>query len=306
MSTVLITGMSGSLANLCAEQLLEDGHNVVGVDYRPKRPGMRRHIQFYQANYNKRLIEEVFRRHQPQKVLHLGRVGNLKTDRNKRFDLNVVGSAKIMELCLKHDVERLVVLSTFHIYGAHPNNHIPIYEDEPLRAAQNIPQLQDAVQLDNLATTWVYRYRSLPTIVLRPCNIAGPNLRNAVSTYLRQKNLGFLLGYSPMWQFVHETDMVEALMLALHGQSVGVYNVAGTAEVPLQQALGYTGGRLVPVPGPLARLLLTASSAFPVPPYFLDFLKYHCVISDAKFRSEFNYRPKMGPRETIESTVHGA
>ena len=41
-------------------------------------------------------IADVFRRHKPQVVLHLGRVGNLRVSKDKRFDLNVVGSAKII------------------------------------------------------------------------------------------------------------------------------------------------------------------------------------------------------------------
>lgn len=302
---VLITGMSGSLAALCAERLLEEGHEVVGVDYRPRPGGLRKGIEFYRANYNKRLIEDVFRRRPPHRVLHLGRVGNLKTHKDKRFDLNVVGSAKIHELCLKHGVERLVVLSTFHIYGADPANHIPIYEEDPLRATQRFPQLMDAVQLDNLATTWVYRYPQVQTVVLRPCNIVGPNLRNAISMYLRQRTVAYLLGFSPMWQFIHETDMVRALMLALHGTEVGAFNVAGDGEISLIDALRCTGRRAVPVPASVAEVLLTLGGRRVIPPYFLDFLKYPCVISDARFRQTFGYRPAVGVVETLRSTVHG-
>lgn len=285
---------------------MEEGHSIVGVDYRPKPPTLRRGITFFRANYNKRVIEDVFRHHQVQAVLHLGRVGNLKTDANKRFDLNVVGSAKIMELCLKHKVERLVVLSTFHIYGAHPYNHIPIHEEEPLRAGQTFPQLADAVQLDSLASHWVYRHRKLKTVVLRPCNIVGPHIQNAISAFLRQRTLPFLLGFSPMWQFIHEADMVEALRLALKLDAIGVYNVAGSGELPLVESLRLTGARLIPIPWILANLALHVGGRFTVPPYFLEFMRYPCVISDVKFRKAFGYVPTMGLRETIESTVHGA
>jgi len=305
VASVLITGMSGSLSQLIAERLLDAGHSVVGVDYRPKNPSTRREIPFYRANYNKRLIEDIFKKHQPSHVLHLGRVGNLKTQAGKRFDLNVVGSAKIMELCLKYESKRLIVLSTFHIYGAHPANHIPISEEEPLRAAQNFPQLADAVQLDNQASTWVYRYRTLRTLVLRPCNIVGAHINNAISNYLRQKNLPCLLGYSPMWQFIDERDMVEALEKALFSDHVGLYNVAGLGELPLLEALGITGGRLWPIPSPIATMLLAAGGPFTMPTYFLDFLKYPCVVNDARFRSDFGFSPTIGIRESIEATTQG-
>jgi UDP-glucose 4-epimerase len=303
MAKVLITGVSGSLAQLVADRLIEEGHTVIGVDYRPKKPGTPRQITFHQANYNKRIIEDVFRKHTPEWVLHLGRVGNLKTTANKRFDLNVLGSAKLMELSVQYGVQRLVVMSTFHIYGAHAANHIPIYEEEPLRAGQNFPQLADAVQLDNQAVTWVYRHRKLRTIVLRPTNIVGPHVQNAISSYLRSGTMAYLLGYSPMWQFVHELDMVDAILAAAKGDEVGVYNVAGRGEIPLVRALALTGARLIPVPGPLAYLALQLGGSLTIPPYFLDFFRYPCVISDARFRKDFGYEPHVGIEEAIESTV---
>lgn len=307
MSTVLVTGVAGNLARLTAERLVDDGHEVIGVDYRHPR-ALRQEIIFYQANYNKARIEDVVRRHQPSHVLHLGRVGNLKVRANKRFDLNVIGSAKITELCLKHNVQRLVVLSTFHIYGAHPDNHIPISEDEPLRAAQKYPQLGDAVQLDSMASNWVYRHRDLRTAVLRPTNIVGPNIRNAISTYLRRPTLVCMLGFSPMWQFIHERDMVSAILEVFENDTAGIYNVAGRDAIPLIDALELTGAPVIPIPAPAADLALRLGRAVlpSVPPYLLDFFKYPCVISDEKFRTEHNFEPQVTIEEAIRSTLRGA
>ncbi|OGQ90651.1 MAG: hypothetical protein A2289_06160 [Deltaproteobacteria bacterium RIFOXYA12_FULL_58_15] len=305
MARVLITGIAGSLAQLVGKRLVADGNEVIGIDYRPVTHLVSPDILVYRANYNKTRIEDIVRRHRPTHVLHLGRVGNLKEQMNKRFDLNVVGSAKIMELCLKHQVERLVVLSTFHIYGAHPHNHIPIFEDEPLRASTTFPQIGDAVQLDSMASQWVYRHRKLKTIVLRPANVVGPNIKNAVSTYLRQPNLVYLMGFSPMWQFVHERDMVDAVALASQSSNVGVYNVAGNGALPLVRALELTGARLLPVPGAAADLALWLGGRFmrAVPSYLLDFLRYPVIISDAKFREELGYKATGGIEECIRDTV---
>jgi len=307
MARILVTGIAGSLAQVTANRLVEDGHEVVGVDYRPVRRLLSSEIKTYRANYNKTRIEDIVRRHRPERVLHLGRVGNLKERMNKRFDLNVVGSAKIMELCLKHNVEQLLVLSTFHIYGAHPHNHIPIFEDEPLRAPATFPQLGDAVQLDNMASQWVYRHRNMHTVVLRPCNVVGPNIRNAISTYLRHRALVYLAGFSPMWQFVHETDMVAAIMAACDKSAFGIFNIAGAGALPLVEALELTGARLFPVPGPVAELTIRLGRRLTrsVPNYLLDFLRYPVIISDAKAREELGYQPTVGIEESIRDTVRG-
>ena len=46
MATILITGIAGSLAQLMAHRLIDEGHEIIGVDYRPKRPEIRREIRF--------------------------------------------------------------------------------------------------------------------------------------------------------------------------------------------------------------------------------------------------------------------
>src|SRR4051812_8606582 len=127
MERILITGISGGLAQYAARLLLDEGHEVVGVDYRPTPPldgGLSR-VELHQANYNKTAIEDIFRLHAVSRVLHLGRVGNRKESLGKRFALNLVGSQKTMTLCPQPGVKRLVVLSAFPPYAANPANHTP-------------------------------------------------------------------------------------------------------------------------------------------------------------------------------------
>ncbi|MFW5740210.1 MAG: NAD-dependent epimerase/dehydratase family protein, partial [Myxococcota bacterium] len=172
---VLVTGIVGGLAQSVARALRAQGHRVVGVDYRPMplRNRLPDGVTVFRANYNKTRIEEPFRRHRPTLVLHLGRVGNLKEEVGKRFALNVVGSQRITAMCLKYGVRRMVVLSTFHIYGADALNPTPIYEEDPLRAGTRFPEIADAIQLDNQAVMEMYRHPQLQTVVLRPCNVIG-------------------------------------------------------------------------------------------------------------------------------------
>lgn len=305
MAKVLITGITGSLAQLAALELMRRGDEVIGVDYRAKPIDLPRGIAFHRASYNKSGILDLFRRNGPDKVLHLGRVGNLRVRPNQRFDLNVVGSAKIQELSLEYGVKQLVVLSTYHIYGAHPYNHTPILEDEPIRALQTVPELADATQLDGQAVTFSYRHPGLSTIVLRPSNVIGPHINNTTSRYLRARTVPYVSGFNPMWQFLYETDMLRALLAALDSGTSGVYNVAGRGSIPIVEALKLTGGTLLPVPPPLIWPLrrLADSVRSTVPPYLVDFLKYPVIVSDDRFRAAFDWEPRIGIAEAIRSTI---
>lgn len=299
-----MTGIAGGLAQAVAAELHRRGFQVVGVDYRPVAGQLDFPVQIYRANYNKTRIEDVFRHHPPTHVLHLGRVGNLKEAMGKRFDLNVMGSRKVMDLCLKYGVQRLVVLSTFHIYGAHPHNHVPIFEDEPLRAGPAFPQIADAIQLDNQALMWVYRNPEVKTALLRPTNVVGPRIQNAISGFLRQRVVPSVLGFSPMTQLVHADDLTDALLRVAESDAAGVFNVAGKGAMPWTEALHRAGLRTLPIPSSLAfaYLSLAGRVAPTIPPYLVNFFKYPCVISDAALRATFGFEPRIDPVEAIRST----
>lgn len=301
MAAILITGLGGGLARRTASLLVKEGREVVGVDYRPapELPG----VTIYRASYNKTAIEDVFRRHSIESVLHLGRVGNLSEEMEKRFELNVIGTQKIMKLCLAHEVKSLVVLSTFHIYGAHPKNHTPISEDDPLRAGPDFPEIADAIQLDNMATTWVYRHPEVSVSVLRPVNVVGPTIRNTMSTFLRLPRVPYLAGYNPMTQFIHEDDLANAIVTAMRGSQRGVFNVVGGDAVPWRTALEIVGAKTLPIPSSLVKLYLKAFSHFPQ--HLMDFFKYPCVLTDRAFREAFGWRAEVDVRRTLESTVAG-
>ncbi len=301
----LITGIAGGLSRLVGAELAALGLHIVGVDYRPLTQSLGFDAEVYRANYNKTRIEDIFRRFRPTYVLHLGRVGNLKEQMGKRFDLNVIGSRKIMDLCLKYQTQRLLVLSTFHIYGAHPHNHTPIYEDEPLRAGLEFPQIGDAIQLDNQALMWIYRQPEVQTVLLRPCNVLGPHIKNTMSRFFCQKMIPQLLGFDPMVQFIFEHDMVSAIIKAALGEAVGVFNVAGGDAIPVSEAFALAPSRKIPIPSSLAFLYLKLSGAIhaAIPPYMVNFFKYPCIISDEHFRETFGWKPRWGPVEAIKATV---
>jgi UDP-glucose 4-epimerase len=307
MATILITGIAGGLAQRVARQLLDDDHAVIGVDYRPlpdhMGEGLER-LEVRRAHYNKTIIEEIFRHRPIDTVLHLGRSSSFKESAGKRFDLNVVGSQKIMNLCVQHGVKRLVVLSTFHIYGADPANHIPIAEDEPLRAGLEFPQIADAIQMDNMASTWVYRYPDVQTMVLRATNIVGPTVRNTMSAFLRRPRVPYLPGFNPMSQFVHEDDMTAAIIAAWQSRRSGSFNVAGPGVIPWRTALELCRSKTFPILWPLTHLY--AEIAGSLPHYLVNFFRYPCVITDRAFRDATGWSPRLSMEDTLWSTVADA
>lgn len=302
---VLLTGAAGQLARLVALSLAERGHEVIGMDLRPTRhrdfPGPFERVK----RYDHRTVAEVFRSRAPQVLLHLGiRAGGFQAEARQRYTQNVLGTRHLLELCRTYGVRRAVVFGTYHVYGAHPNNPTFLREDAPLRAVQNFPELLDAVELDHTVTNFLWRHKDqVPTVLLRPVNLAGPHLRNQVTTLLRGRVCPRLYGFNPMQQFLHESDMVRLLVDLVPGEESAVYNVCGEGAVPWRRAIEIAGSRAMPLPHPIAypavRLLARLNVAFPE--HLMDFFRYPVIISDELLRSRYAWQPRVSVVDTLRS-----
>ncbi len=301
MMKILITGAAGGLAEIVAD-VLREKYELFGVDPRPLPEGREFPGKFYQIDYRQRKMADVFRTHEFDAVVHLGRVpAAARLRKTQRFNLNVLGTRSLLDLALKYKVKSFVVLSTFHVYGAHQHNHLYISEEDPLLASQTFPEVVDAVELDNVSVAFSLRNPKVRTVILRPTNIIGDRIMNQISLLLRGSVCPVLLGYDPMWQFIDESDMANAILLALEGKKSGIYNVTGEGVIALTHAIRLAGGNPVPIPQFLSGVVIAglklAGQYFPK--HLVDFFKYPVVISDKSFRKDFGYEPQMSTAEAL-------
>lgn len=300
--TILLVGASGALATTVSARLAELDE-LAGIDLRPLPDGRSFPGAFRRLPYTHRKLAEVFREHRPRVLVHMGRI---RPSRNPsagyRFQQNVLGTRNLLELSGQYGVERVVVLSTFNVYGAHYRNPTGIREDAVLRASHLLPQLSDAVELDHAATSNLWRCPQVETVVLRPANVVGPTLNNMISRLLRRPRVMRLLGYDPMLQFVHEEDVAQAVQLAVRSDRRGIYNVAGEGTVSFTRAIELCGARPVSLPHPVAYALARGfSRRRAAARVLLDFVRYPTVIDDRLIRRELGYAPRYTTRETLLS-----
>lgn len=296
---LLITGVAGGLAQLVVD-LLARKYRLVGIDPRPLPDGVRFPGEFASMDYRSRKLDELFRQHEFHAVLHLGRLplGYLAKD-SDRFNVNVLGTRHLLELCARHRVQNVVVCSSFHVYGAHPHNPLYLSEDDPLRASHTFPELVDAVELDNTATAFLLKHPEIRVVVLRPCNVIGPSIRNRISTFLRSRFCPYSLGFDPPMQFLHEADFARAVKLALECPKRGVYNVAGEGVVPFTHAIRIAGAKAVPFAQLLVSPLGLPLRGLGFPLHLADYFRFPVVISDQPFRREFGFRSQITTRDAL-------
>ncbi|MBV1921479.1 MAG: NAD-dependent epimerase/dehydratase family protein [Pseudomonadales bacterium] len=290
---VLITGAGGALAQNVINQLKEQ-YRVVLVDFR-RRVQFDEGMSSYRVEYNKRGFEDIFRKHDIQAVIHLGRMGLYESTHRNRYNHNVLGTQRLLDLCHKYDVHQVIVLSTFFVYGASPYNSALISEDQPLKASELTMDLVDSVELENLANIYLWKYPELNITILRPCNIAGPGVLNSMSLLLSNSLAPVLIGFSPMMQFMHVEDIASAIVVAFKENHPGIYNVASDDWISYQEAVVQCGCTRLPIPSAPEGVPLRISKILGLkawPSYLINYYKYPVVIDGSLFNKTFNYKPK--------------
>ena len=302
MEKVLITGIAGGQGRLLARRLLGQ-YDVCGVDTR-KWDTAPREIELHRLDLRKKKFEDVIRTAMPTAIVHLGLIRDFRAAEGARHDANVRGTQQLFEHCIHHGVQKLVVVSSGYVYGAFPENPYNMDEDAPLSASRSYPAIRDLVEVDALASAYLWRYPHIRTCVLRPVNTLGHTVDTMIARYLRRPRVPTVLGFDPMLQFIHEEDVSEAIALALEQGLQGVFNIVGPGEVPLHTAIREIGRRPLPLPEFLMRRLfarLFKVGAISYPPGAIDYLKFPITLSGERFVEATNFRPRFGLEEIFES-----
>jgi UDP-glucose 4-epimerase len=298
---VLITGICGRLGKRVA-RVLHRERRVVGVDRRAftDKP---KDIEHQKVDIRRKKLKDVFRAGDIQAVVHLGVMHDPRASSEEHHSWNVAGFTKLLEYVAQFQVPKLVVLSSANVYGPQPGNPQFLTEDAPLLGGQNFSDIRDLVEVDMLAQSFFWKLPETETVILRPVHIVG-SVRNAASNFLRLTPVPTVLGYDPMVQVIHETDVVRAIQLALKPGIRGIFNVAGPEPLPLSHVVKILGRPTVPVPYSVAKMILRRMWSLRLttfPPPELDHIRYVCMVDDARAREVLGFSPAKGIEETVRS-----
>jgi len=292
MKSVLIIGIQGALAKITTQELVKKYPRlkIHGVDSReiidaPKG----KNFTYEKIKYSRTHFEKIFREHEFDTILHLGRLGHTLIKRNnlpKNINVNLVSTITILDLAQKYSCKKVVILSSYHVYGAHPDNPMFLKEDAPLRGSYKYAELRDGVEMDHMCTNWMWKNQNeIETIVLRPCNIIGPKIKNSMTQYLTTPYAPVPLDYNPLIQFVHELDMASIIVKAAENFKTGIYNVADDDVITLSDAVKIMGIKKMKVPIFLIEQFAKMITPFwPFPHYLIDYLKYPSTLDNTELK----------------------
>ncbi|MDY0002509.1 MAG: SDR family oxidoreductase [Polyangia bacterium] len=297
---VLITGISGVMGRSVARLLVERGHEIVGLDRRPW-PDAPRAIRVFHADTRKRPAEDVFRQHRPEAVIHMATVTHWGASREERYRINLGGTRAVFDHCHSYGVRQAIFVGRHTVYGAAPDTPLYRTEEDPPMAVSTFPDLADLVAADLYAGSALWRFPEVTTAVLRIVYTLGPSRSGTLMRFLKGPKVAMVLGFDPLFQFMHEEDAARAIALALEARLRGVFNVAGPGPVPLSLLCRVTGRKAVPLPDLLFPHLLGPLGLPRMPPGAVSHVKYPIVVSAEPFREATGFAPTFDEVQTMES-----
>jgi UDP-glucose 4-epimerase len=299
---IVVTGMCGRLGRHLT-RALHRSRRVIGIDRRAF-PGLPKDVEHCKFDIRRKKTRDVFRANTVAAVMHLGVMHDPRANASEHHTWNVLGFQKLLEYVAQYRVPKLVVLSTSAIYGPRPDNAQFLTEDAPLLGSARFSGVRDLIEVDMLAQSFFWKHPETETVILRPAHILG-NVRNASSNYLRlTPRVPALLGFDPMLQVIHELDVVRALQLALRPGVRGIFNLSGPPALPLSKLIELTGKPRLPVPHPVAELVVgrlwsLRMTSFPAPE--LDHLRYVCMVDDRRTRQVLGFEPSYDVKQAVDA-----
>lgn len=292
---VLLTGISGALGQLIAHQL-KDSFQVIGVDKRtfPKKPPQ---IEVLNLDLRRKSAFVALKKKAPHCIVHVGVIRNpLKhQDNSNAYHFNLETTTQLLKLAEELEVRKFIFLSTANLYGPSARSSGFLQEDASLHGADRSPEIRDLVALDMMIQSFFWKMPKIETVILRPVHIIGAGLNNAPSRYLRLKHIPTLLGYDPMIQLVHASDVTQAIKLSLEHHTRGIFNITGESGAPLSRLIQALSKSAVPLPEFALRIMLKTAFRYRLssyPPGELDHLKYTCLVDGKRAHHELKYTPQ--------------
>ncbi len=291
-------GIAGGLGRDVALRLKDLGHTVCGIDRRPWYDAPS-DITAYELDLRKRAAEDVFRRFRPDCVVHMGTVSARTLTDEQRARINLGGTRAVFSHCVTYGVKQIVFVGRHTYYGAAPDTPLYHAEDEPPYMLGTFPELADLVAADLFAANVLWRSPQIQTAVLRICYTLGSLRTGPLARFLSGKRVPMVLGYDPLFQFMHERDAISAIVLAVERQLRGIYNVAGPSPLPLSMVARGTARTPVPLPEPILQAFL-GRFGFPLLPMgAIEHLKFPIVVDNKAFKDATGFQYEVDEVETL-------
>ncbi|HTQ88107.1 MAG TPA: NAD-dependent epimerase/dehydratase family protein [Streptosporangiaceae bacterium] len=223
------------------------------------------------------------------------------SDARPRRAFNVRGAQTVLTAAAAGRVGRVVLVTSAMVYGARPDNPVPLAEDMPLAADTDSSVAGDLLEIEQLAHRSPRANPGMAVTVVRPAALVGAAVDTLVTRHFEAPRLLTVKGCAPRWQFCHVDDLVSALELTVHGGITGNFAVGCDGWLEQDEVEQISGLKSIELP---ARVTFGTAQRLhrlgvtPAPAMDLRYAVYPWVVDCAALRAA-GWRPAFGNAEAL-------
>lgn len=232
---ITVTGGAGFIGSHLVDRLIEDGHTVQVIDnlYTGNKEFVHSKAQFVELDIRDPKLYSVLEEFRPDYIFHEAAQTEVSTSMSDPMldcDINLMGLINLLNAAVKLDVKKFLMPSSAAVYGN--LDTLPLNEE----MIGNPSSFYGLTKLTTEHYLRIYHEAfGLPYVCYRYSNVFGPRQGNGgeggvISIFAKaivQDSPIIIYGDGKQTRdFIYVDDVVEANILGMQHQVIGIYNVS--------------------------------------------------------------------------------
>lgn len=232
---ITVTGGAGFIGSHLVDRLIEDGHTVQVIDnlYTGNKEFVHSKAQFVELDIREPKLYSVLEEFRPDYIFHEAAQTEVSTSMSDPMldcDINLIGLINLLNAAVKLDIKKFLMPSSAAVYGN--LDTLPLNEN----MIGNPSSFYGLTKLTTEHYLRIYHEAfGLPYVCYRYSNVFGPRQGNGgeggvISIFAKaivQDSPIIIYGDGKQTRdFIYVDDVVEANILGMQHQVIGIYNVS--------------------------------------------------------------------------------
>ena len=317
---VFVTGGNGFVGRYLIKRLLERGEDVKYLVRKEGYVAGLKDTKFFVGDVNdKESIDKAIDGNEI--VYHLVGIGDINSVSEKDYQffrkVNVEGTKNVLDACLKHNVKKLIYLSSTAAMGPGDNK----IQNEESECKPQTPYQRSKYESEQLVKEYVEKY-NLHAIILRPSMIYGPGMRSGqlilIYRLLKKGFIPLISGGKAIIPLIYINDLIDAMLLAAkNGKNGEIYIITNDENKKLYEIVDLMKQKT----GFNAKTIRIPKVFVKVPTFFiqnmvkfiginppmttkrLDSMTKDRIFDISKAKKDLKWKPKISFEKCLEETL---